>query len=217
MRLRGLVRRALELGQAAALLAREALGLVALDGHLGQLLAQGVGLALDELDALQRGAQLGAGGLGVALAVALDALERLGELVAGGLDGLLVLGADALELGDQVVLLGLGVAAAELLELDDARLEGAAGAVGAVAGLLDRLLGAALGLGDGGGDAALDRLGGAGAVGLGALQALGELGAAGLGGLQRGGAGGVLVEARALQAVHARQQLEVLPGRCRPA
>ena len=107
---------------------------MALDGHLGQLLAQGVGLALDELDALERGAQLGAGGLGVALAVALDALERRGELVAGGLDGLLVLGADALELGDQVVLLGLGVAAAELLELEDARLEGAAGAVGAAAG-----------------------------------------------------------------------------------
>ena len=60
------------------------------------------------------------------------------------------------------------------------------------------------------GDAALDRLGGAGAVGLGALQALGELGAGGLGGLQRGRAGGVLVEPRALQALHAREQLEVL-------
>ena len=182
---------------------------MALDGDLGELLAQGVGLALDVLDALQGGAQLGAGGLGVALAVALDALERLGQLVAGGLDGLLVLGADALELGDQVGLLGLGVAAAQLLELEDPRLERALGAVGAVAGLLEGLLGAALGLGDGGRHAALDRLGGAGAVGLGALQALGQLGARGLGGLQRGGAGGVLVEAGALQAVHAREQVEV--------
>ncbi len=201
---------ALEVGQAAALVAGEALGLVTLDGDLGELLAQRVGLALDVLDPLQRGLQLGAGGLCLALAVALDALERLGELVAGGLDGLLVLGADLLELGDQVGLLVLGVAAAELLELEDARLERAAGAVGAAAGLGERLLGAALGLGDGVGHAALDRLGGAGAVGLRALQALGELGTGGLGGLQGGGAGGVLVEARALEALHAREQLEVL-------
>ena len=201
---------ALEVRQAAALLAGEALGLVTLDGDLRELLAQRVGLALDVLDPLQRGLQLGAGGLGLALALALDALERLGELVAGGLDGLLVLGADLLELGAQVGLLVLGVAAAELLELEDARLERAAGAVGAAAGLRERLLGAALGLGDGVGHAALDRLGGAGAVGLRALQALGELGTGGLGGLQGGGAGGVLVEARALEALHAREQLEVL-------
>ena len=213
----GLLGLALELGQAAALLAGEAVGLVALDGDLGELLAQGVGLALDVLDALERGAQLGAGGLGVALAVALDALERLGELVAGGLDGLLVLGADALELGDQVGLLGLGVAAAELLELEDARLERALGAVGAVAGLLEGLLGAALGLGDGGRHAALDRLGGAGAVGLGALQALGELGAGGLGGLQRGGAGGVLVERGRAPGGPCARAGRGAPGRCRPA
>ena len=87
-----------QLVEAAAVLS----GLGALDGDGGELLAQGVGLTLDGLDALKRGGELGAGGLGLAGAVALEALDRLAQLGAGGLGGLLVLGADLLELDDQV-------------------------------------------------------------------------------------------------------------------
>ena len=93
---------ALELVQAAAIVAGQALGRGALDGDGGELLADGVGAALDLLDALERGGELGAGGLALALAVALQPLERRGELDAGGLRGLLVLGADLLELGGDV-------------------------------------------------------------------------------------------------------------------
>ena len=76
----GLLGLALELVQAAALVAGQALGLGALDGDGGELLADGVGAALDLLDALERGGELGAGGLALALALALQPLERLGEL-----------------------------------------------------------------------------------------------------------------------------------------
>ena len=138
-----------QLLEATAILA----GLGALDRDDGELLAQGVGLALDGLDALQRGGQLGAGGLGLADTVALEALDRGGELGLGGLRGLLVLGADLLELGDQLSgrdVAGGGTAA---LGLGQAGLDQRAGLVGAAAGLGDRLVGLALGVGDGGREA----------------------------------------------------------------
>ena len=95
------MRRAGGLGVARQLVepAAVAARLVALDGDGGQLLAQGVGLALHVLDALERGGQLGAGGLGLARALALEPVERLGELGAGGLRGLLVLGSHAARAG----------------------------------------------------------------------------------------------------------------------
>ena len=153
---------ALELVQAAAVVAGQALGGGALDGQAGELLADGVGAALDLLDALQRGGELGAGGLALTLAVALEALERRGELLLGGLRLLLVLGAQRLELGGDV---GAGEAGFE-----------------AAGGLGDRLDGARLGGGDGLGQAAVgQRLGGR-AVALQLIEAGGQARVGGLGG-----------------------------------
>ena len=56
----GLLGLALQLLQAAAVLARERLALGALDRDLADALAQPLGVALDGVDALQRGGQLGA-------------------------------------------------------------------------------------------------------------------------------------------------------------
>ena len=193
----------------AAVLAR----LGALDGDGGELLAQGVGLALDVLDALERGGELGAGGLGLAGAVALDPLERGGQLGAGGLGGLLVLGADLLELADELGLADLAGAGAALLDLGQAHLDGGAGLLGAAAGLGDGLLGGALGLGDGGREAGVGGGRGLGALALQAVEAAGQLGAGGLGDVERAAAvvrGLLGVEAGALEALEAGEQLVVL-------
>ena len=95
---------------------------------VGEPLAQGLGAALDLLDALQRGSDLGAGGGALALAVALQALDGRGELGADRVRGLLVLGAHLLELGG------------DLGAVDRS--------VGTASGLGDRLGGAGLGGGD---------------------------------------------------------------------
>ena len=195
----------------AAVVAR----LGALDGDAGELLAQGVGLALDVLDALERGGELGAGGLGLADAVALETVERGGELGAGGLGGLLVLGADLLELGDQLGLADLAGAGAAVLDLGEAGLDDRARLVGAASGLLDGLLGAALGLGDGGGQAGVGGGRGLGALALQAVEAGGELGACGLGDVERAAAvvrGLLGVELGALEPVEAGEQLLVVAG-----
>ena len=196
--------------EAAAVVA----GLGALDGDGGELLAQGVGLALDVLDALERGGELGAGGLGLAGAVALEPVERGGELGAGGLRGLLVLGADLLELGDQLGLADVAGGGAAGLDLGEPLFDGAR-LVGAAAGLLDGLLGAALGLGDGGGQAGVGGGRGLGALALQAVEAGGELGAGGLGDVERAAAvvrGLLGVELGALEPVEAGEQLLVLGG-----
>ena len=209
-----------QLVQAAAILA----GLGALDGDGGELLAQGVGLALDVLDALQRGGQLGACALGLTGAVALEPLERLGELGAGGLRGLFVLGADLLELDDQVGLADVAGAGAAALDLGQPRLDVGARLVGAAAGFDDRLLGAALGLGDRGRQAGVGGGGGLRALALEAVEAGGELGARGLGDVERAAAvvrGLLGVHPGALEALQAGEQLAVLglvdAGRARRA
>ena len=144
---------ALQLVQAAAVVAGQPLGGGALDRDRRELLADGVGAALDLLDALERGGELGARGLALALAVALQALDRGRELDAGGLRGLLVLGADLLELGGDV-------------DLAEAGLEAGAGGLEAAAGFGDRLDGARLGGGDGLGETGVGDGGGLGAVAL---------------------------------------------------
>ena len=169
---------ALQLVQAAAVVAGQALGGGALDGQAGELLADGVGAALDLLDALQRGGELGAGGLTLALAVALEALERGGELLLGGLRLLLVLRAQRLELGRDV---GAGEASFE-----------AAGGFG------DRLDRTRFGGGDSLGQAAVgQRLGGR-AVALQLIEAGGQARVGGLGARERGAVG--LGALQALQA-----------------
>ena len=141
----------------------------ALDGDVGELLADGVGAARDLLDALEGGGELSASGLALAVTVALEALDRRGERCAGGLRGLLVLGADLLELGGDV-------------DRPEAGLEAGTGGVEAAAGLGDRLDGAGLGGGDGLGQARV----GLGAVALELLDASGQAGRGGLGGGELG-------------------------------
>ena len=188
-----------EVVEPAAVVAR----LGVLDGDGRELLAQGVGLALDVLDALQRGGELGPGGLGLAGAVALEAVEGGGELGAGGLGGLLVLGADLLELGGEGALVGAGA------DLGEASLD-----LGAAArGLLDGLLGAALGLGDGGGQSGVGGGRGLGALALQAVEAGGQLGARGLGDVERAATVVVVllgVELGALEPLQAGEQLAVV-------
>ena len=213
----GLLALALELLQAAAVVAGEGLALVALDRDLADALAQPLGVALDGVDALQGGGQLGAGGLQLAVVLALDALERGAQLGAGGL-GLLALAVDPLQRGLQLGLAGLGVTgalgaqrlelglhaaagglgglAADRLEIGEAALEVGAGARGAGVGLLE-----------GGGQLRLGGRGGLGLLLLEPLQALVDRGA-------RGGAvvlaGGVAVLAGALEALQAGEQLDPL-------
>jgi hypothetical protein len=79
------IRLLLELVQAAAIVAGQTLGGGTLDGGGGELLADGVGAALDLVDALERRGQFGLRGLTLALAIAFQARDRLGELDAGGL------------------------------------------------------------------------------------------------------------------------------------
>ena len=190
---------------------------MALDGERGDLLAQGVGLALDVLDALERGGELAAGGLGLALAVALEALERLGELGLDGCGGRLLLGADALDLGGELG--GPGLRAALWLRSGSARrasiccVASSARRV-ASATALGALLRGAHGLGEagvrGGGG-----LGGLRAAALDLVEAGGELGAGGLGGGERLAevvAGLLVVERGALEALDARERLEVRLG-----
>ena len=184
----------LQLVQAAAIVAGQALGGGALDGDGGELLADGVGAALDLLDALQRGGQLGAGGLALTLAFALQARDRLGELDAGGLRGLLVLGADLLELVGDVDATG------------EARLE-------AAGGLGDRLGRARLGGGDGLGQARVgERLGG-GAVALELVEPGGQARRSGLGGGERLaalGLDGLAVQTGALEPLQASELLDAV-------
>ena len=138
-----------EVVEPAAVVAR----LGALDGDGGELLAQGVGLALDVVDPLQRGGELGAGGLGLARAVALEPLDRLGQIDTGGVGGLLVLVAGGLgdvERAEAIVggLLGVEPGALEALEPGQqvAMVFGAQGGglalggLGAALGALARLL-----------------------------------------------------------------------------
>ena len=107
------IRLALQVVHAAAVVVGDAGGLGALDGDRGQLLANGVGVALDVLDALEGARELGAGGLALALAFALQSGDRLGELDACGLRSRFVLGAEALDLPGDVGSLGeAGVEAA---------------------------------------------------------------------------------------------------------
>ena len=184
----------LEVVEAAAIVAGQALGGGALDGEGGELLADGVGAALDLLDALQRRGQFGARGLALALAFALEAGDRLGELDAGGLRGLLVLGADLLELVGDVDAAG------------EAGLE-------ATGGLGDRLGRARLGGGDGLGQARVgQRLGGR-AVALELVEPGGQARRSGLGGGERLaalGLGGLAVEAGALEALQAGELLDAV-------
>ena len=206
----GVARQVLE---PAPVLAGQALGLVAVDGDGGQLLAQGIGLALHVLDALERGGELGTGGLGLGGAVALEAGDGLRELGAGGLGGLLVLGADLLQLGGELGLADLARARAGLLDLREAVLDGGARLLGAAAGLLERPVGAAVGLGHGRGEPRVGGGGGLRPLALQPVQALDQLGARGLGDLDslvavvRGLLG---VDAGALEALKAGQELAVL-------
>ena len=166
----------------------------AFDGDLADAVAQALGVALDGVDALQRGGQLGAGGLELAVVLALDALERGAQLTAGGL-GL----GDALQRG-----LHLGVARLAL-----------AGALGADRGLELGEPGLEVGAGLGGlgerrGQARLGAGGGLGARGLQALQAGEQLGAVGVV-VAALGLGGLAVQRGALQALEAGEQLDPLP------
>jgi hypothetical protein len=194
LRLRGLALQRLE---ATAVLAGEALGLGLLNLDLGDVLAQALGLAANLLDALQGGGQLLAGGVLVALALALDALQQLLDLGGRGGGLLLALRAQALDLGAQLLAHGLE-------PLDPA---GELAALG---------LGAVLDLGEGGGEARLGGLHGRGASALGLLDALDQLGAGGLG-LRGGGdalgAGGGLVGERRLELGDALEQLVAVCGR----
>ena len=198
-----------QLVEAAAVLPR----LGVLDGDGGELLAQGVGLALDRFDALQRGGELGAGGLGLAGALALQALDRGGQLGPGGLRSLLVLGADLLELGDQLAGGDVAGGHAAALGLGQAGLDDRAGLVGTAAGLGDRLVGGALRPGDRGGQAGVGGGGGLRALALQAVEPGGELVAGGLGGVERAAAvvrGLLGVQPRALEALEAGEKLAVL-------
>ena len=213
----GLLALALELLQAAAVVAGEGLALVAVDRDLADALAQPLGVALDGVDALQGGGQLGAGGLQLAVVLALDALEGGAQLGAGGL-GLLALAVDPLQGGLQLGLAGLGITgalgaqrlelglhaaagglgglAADRLEIGEAALEVGAGAHGAGVGLLE-----------GGGQLRLGGRGGLGLLLLEALQALLDRGARGSAVVL---AGGVAVLAGALQALQPCEQLDPL-------
>ncbi len=153
---------ALELVQTAAVVAADG---GALDRDVRELLADGVGAALDLVDPLQSGGELGAGGLALTLTFALQALDRGREFDASGLRRLLVLGADLLKLGRDV-------------DAIQARLERGAGGVGAAGGLGDRLDGARLGGGNGLADPGVGQRRGLGAVALelvdAGVQALGS-------------------------------------------
>ena len=94
----GLLALALELLQAAAVVAGEGLALVAIDRDLAEALAQPLGVAMDGFDALQRRGQLGARGLELAVVLALDALQRGAQLAARGL-GLFALAVDPRQRG----------------------------------------------------------------------------------------------------------------------
>ena len=153
---------ALELVQTATVVAGDG---SALDRDVRELLADGVGTALDLVDPLQGGGELGASGLALTLTFALQALDRGRELDASGLRRLLVLGADLLKLGGDV-------------DAIQARLECGAGGVGAAGGLGDRLDGTRLGGGDGLADPGVGQRRGLGAVALelvdAGVQALGS-------------------------------------------
>ena len=184
----------LEVVETAAVVAGQALGGGALDGDGGELLADGVGAALDLLDALERAGELAAGGFTLALAVALQPRDRLAELDASGLRGLLVLGADLLEL------------------IGDVDATGEAG-FEAAGGLGDRLGRTRLGGRDGLGQARVgQRLGGR-AVALELVETGGQAGGGGLGGGQRLAARSldlVALEAGALEPLEAGELLDAV-------
>ena len=104
-----------------------------LDRGVRKLLAEGVGAALDLLDALQCGGELGAGGLALALAVALQALDRRASSARA-------------RARPPRARRGPARAGRRLGAVERAR--GGAGGVGAAGGLGDRLGGARLGGGD---------------------------------------------------------------------
>ena len=229
---------ALQLLEAAAVVAGQPLGLGLLDLDAGDLLAQALALAADLLDALQRGGELLAGGLALLLALALDALGQRVQLGAGGaglfftlaLDALhervhvgaglaglvFALGLQALDLGAQLLAGGLGGLLGRRAQL----LARSRGLRGALLELLDPAgevaavgLGALVDGGQRGGKSLLGGLHGLGAGALGGLDLLGELEADGLGPL--GGLGAlVAVGGRIGQALlelpDALQQLGLL-------
>ena len=86
----GLLALALQLLEPAAVVAGQRLALVTVDGRLAHALAQPLGVALERVDPLERRGQLGARALQLAVVLALDAGERLAQLGAGGV-GLLAI------------------------------------------------------------------------------------------------------------------------------
>ena len=137
---------ALQLLQAAAIVAGERLAFDALDRDLPHALAQPLGVALDGVDALERGGQVGARGLELAVVLALDALEGGAQLLAGGV-GLLALALEPLQRGAELLLGGLGVAGALGAERLELGLEAAADGVGSLGARRLQRLEAAIQLG----------------------------------------------------------------------